>query len=320
MADTRCISFNKALNRKVPEAVLLEFRDCFKLDGSKPNQAVAAMLKISGRRSFDWRGPMVAYGYAENKSVYRVGRDLNPNDSRLVKDFLHTYDPNDHGTYVYNNEHGQRVIDKAEGGKERTRNATTIPKSLKSLEEVNSMIQINRPVMGVRINCLGDQKKFGVPALVQIKLHSTHSIFHDRHDRHDDTSDIASLIELPILTMKEPPHPAWEKAENLTLFDGHSPFENPAATSLHIWSRENATQGSSWGMLPPKWCKNVGSVLVVRQDKKPLERLHIEALCQWCELKIAPMLPSLKDLPRPVAVMMEKKMQQIISRAEFESY
>jgi len=34
----------------------------------------------------------------------------------------------------------------------------------------------------------------------------------------------------------------------------------------------------------------VGSVIVVREDKKPLFPLHVEALCKYCRYEIRPLL------------------------------
>jgi hypothetical protein len=45
-----------------------------------------------------------------------------------------------------------------------------------------------------------------------------------------------------------------------------------------------------WGWASQKWQNSVGSVIVVRQDKKPLSPLHVEALCNYCRYEIRPLL------------------------------
>jgi len=42
--------------------------------------------------------------------------------------------------------------------------------------------------------------------------------------------------------------------------------------------------------VPLRWQEPAGTVLVVRQDKKPLAPLHMEALCRYCRYEIRPLL------------------------------
>ncbi len=45
-----------------------------------------------------------------------------------------------------------------------------------------------------------------------------------------------------------------------------------------------------WGWAPRRWQNSVGSVLVVRQDKKALSPLHVEALCNYCRYEVGPVI------------------------------
>ncbi|KAF8847174.1 hypothetical protein BDZ45DRAFT_607838 [Acephala macrosclerotiorum] len=131
-------------------------------------------------------------------------------------------------------------------------------------------------VKGVKINCIGDREMFNKPHFEAVNISSIDPIFSDY-----DTSDIVKRIGLPIFTLRRP----------LNL----SPFNNQDATFLHLCCDLKAdfdlcaeTLGCGWAS--KQWQNNVGSTVVVRQDKKPLSTLHVEALCRYCCYEIRPLL------------------------------
>jgi hypothetical protein len=144
-------------------------------------------------------------------------------------------------------------------------------------------------VKGVRINCRGDIKMLGRPPFEAIELLSTGPIF-TQHD----TSDIADRIEIPILTRRWPPNPRWANGKH-EIFEGLSPFDNQDATFLHLCLNPNtkfdpSTGSLGWAWSSMKWQNNVGSVIVVRKDRKPLLPLHMEALARYCHKEVRPIL------------------------------
>ena len=137
------------------------------------------------------------------------------------------------------------------------------------------------PIRAVRINCVGDQKVFGKPKFEQAFLSRDNNIF-----TIGSTSDVAELIGLPLRICQLPPHPDWENCHRK--LGGSVPFVNQAATLLNLNADPEREANESEGVLPLGWApmwwqNNIGSVVVVRQDKKDLHPWHIKALSRYCE-------------------------------------
>ncbi|KAI1739861.1 hypothetical protein F4680DRAFT_466018 [Xylaria scruposa] len=120
-------------------------------------------------------------------------------------------------------------------------------------------------VKAVRINCVGD-KILNRPQFEQIELPANDPIFNIH-----DTSDILNRIGVPVFTQRCAPDPRWE--EYLTS------YANPHARFLHLHCNP---EKEDWGMIARRWVEKPGSVIIVRQDKKPLSLFHAEALCKYC--------------------------------------
>lgn len=84
------------------------------------------------------------------------------------------------------------------------------------------------------------------------------------------------------------------------------------------WNVEKVT--ASWGWVPMKWQNNLGSMIVVRQDKKPLTVLDVEALCKYCFHEIHPMMVrSQPDDERiPEELLSIETVLSVICRATFQ--
>lgn len=234
------IQCSKVLKRQLSDTIRISFCDRFLKDGSKPNFAIHSFLPKDSKL-FDWRGPILAYGMKGLGMDQEMCRDLDLNDFKYIVDYMITYDMEDR-------EDGRARIN---GDK----------------------------VKGVKINCEGDKRAFGLPEFETIDVPTTHPIFTDH-----GTSEIAERIKIPIFTRKYPPNSGWKD-------DGRvGPFLNQAATFLHLACTDNRQDGGlGWGWAPVQWQNRVGSVLVVRQDRKPLHPLHMEALARFCQYELGPM-------------------------------
>lgn len=125
---------------------------------------------------------------------------------------------------------------------------------------------------GVRINCAGDQEVFHRPQFEAVEIADSDPILSIERE----TSDIAQQIGLPIFTRRLQHNPIWVMKETST--------NNQAATFLHLCCDPNAESSIlGWGWAPLQWQNDVGSVLVMRQDKKPILPLHVEALSTYCQ-------------------------------------
>ncbi|KAI1348769.1 hypothetical protein F5Y01DRAFT_317410 [Xylaria sp. FL0043] len=131
-------------------------------------------------------------------------------------------------------------------------------------------------IKGVKINCTGDQEVLNKPHFEEIEVDACDILLGDH-----ETSDIARYIGLPIVTKRCPPHPCWANKRDSGM------YTNVDATYLHLCcdpkaERDKARGILGWGYAPMRWQNNVGSIIVVRRDQKPLSRWHVEALCRYC--------------------------------------
>ncbi|KAI0809559.1 hypothetical protein GGR55DRAFT_689325 [Xylaria sp. FL0064] len=135
---------------------------------------------------------------------------------------------------------------------------------------------------GVKINCEGDQKLLNKPHFEEVELYSFETIVADY-----ETSGIAALVGLPIMTKRYPLDPSWANSTQGSM--------NVDATYLHLRCdpqvKSDISGGIlSWGSVPMRWQNNVGSVIIMRRDGKPLSRWHLEALCKYCRYEVSTLM------------------------------
>lgn len=270
------IQYNPRLKRKLLDTIFICHRDAFLIDGSEPNQAVAAITSTKPGQLHDWRGPIIAYGMHGLSNDPDECRDLSMDDFRHVVDYFLTYSDN------------------------------PVP-STQQPEPIR--------VKAVRINCLGDQKRYNKPNFEAIEIPSTHSIFFDQN-----TSDIANRLEFPIFTQRCPLDSVWTNPDNTT--EIQDPLGNQYATFLHLCCDPKVdfnpmTRSLGWGWAPRQWQNDVGSVLVVRQDMKPLFPLQVEALCTYCRYDARAILAHSMGEYSPEEPMSKEAALSMICRAAF---
>jgi hypothetical protein len=275
------IQYNSVLKRKLLDTIYFCHRDTFLIDGSKANNSIAGITTTKPGQCHDWRGPIIAYGMVGTGIDPTSCRDIDMNDFRHIADYILSY------------------------------NYKPTPVSHQS---------ISPKVKGVRINCNGDRKMFNKPCFEAVELSSTDLIFSDR-----DTSDIAERIGLPIFTQRCPPNPGWANELENKIFENGSPFNNQEATFLHLCCDPKAefdlhTGIMGWGWASQRWQNSVGSIIVVRQDKKPLSPLHVEALSKYCRYEIRPLLAHCIGEYHPEEPMSKDAVLAMICRPTFFIY
>lgn len=278
--EDKPIRYNPVIKKRLTDTIFIGHRDAFVIDGSKSNKSIAGIMATGAGQMYDWRGPIVAFGKVGLSLDPPNCRDLDMNDFRHIADFFRSYNTN---------------------------SATAF------LRPPATMIK------GVKINCLGDQKMFGKPHFEAVEVSSKDLIlFHD-------ISDIAKRIDLPILTRRCPPNPGWANTPDNELFGNESPFNNQDATFLHLCCDPNAkidlqSGKMGWGWAPMQWQNDVGSTIVVRQDKKALLPLHVEALCDYCRYEMRPLLGHSKGEYAPEEPMSKDAVLAMICRPTFVIY
>ncbi|KAI0880206.1 uncharacterized protein GGS22DRAFT_99463 [Annulohypoxylon maeteangense] len=241
--STTSIQRNKILERNLSHTIDVCYRDGFLVDGSSANKSIGSITSTKPYQSHDWRGPVLAYG-KKGLGIDQIAcDDLGMNDFRHVADFFISY----------------------------------------GLDPVSFDRQfVGEKIKGIRINCIGDQRMCGRPKFEVVEITPTDPIF-----LINDVSQIMKRVELPIITRRCLPDQRWANNKNYGPFEGIDPFTNQEATYLHLCCDPKgdvdlATGKLGWGFAPLQWQNSVGSVIVARQDKKPLFPLHMEAMCKYC--------------------------------------
>ncbi|KAJ8680482.1 hypothetical protein QAD02_016269 [Eretmocerus hayati] len=146
---------------------------------------------------------------------------------------------------------------------------------------------IKPSIIGVRINCVGDRNQLNRPFLELVEVPPNDNIFAEPNT----DSDIASCIGLPILTRRYPPHPSWssDRGNYVNLF---ATILNLSCYDPGLGTGRCHKEEIGWGWAPDTWQNYVGSILVVRQDRKPLSLWHAEALCSFCQDELQPRFES----------------------------
>ncbi|MCJ1468422.1 hypothetical protein MMC07_007050 [Pseudocyphellaria aurata] len=270
------IQYNPILKKELSDTVYVCHGDVSQINRSKANKSVASITATKTGQNHDWRGPIIAYGTVGLDTVQNASRDINMTDFRHVADFFLSYC--DTPTYT--------------------------PKSASEQPPAGKM------VLGVRINCVGDRGMLNKPRFEAVEVPCTDTIF-SKHD----TSDVAERIGLPIFTQRCSPDPRWADDECL--------FENTDATFLHqccdpksVFEPLSLRGSMGWGLASRQWQDNVGSTLVVRQDKKPLSPLHVEALCKYCR-EVRPLFGHSMGEYYPEEPMSKDAVLAMICRATF---
>lgn len=267
----KSVQSNKVLKRKLRDTVRVCFRETFLVDGSLRNKGIARICAtIPGRQHHDWRGPVVLYGMVGLGSDQVQCRDLDMSDFRHAAGFFITYDST----------------------------PIAVPPQ-----------PFSARVLGVRINCKGDQQLCHRPEFEEIEISHDHPIF-SQHG----TSDIAHRVGLPVFTRRCDPEPMWS--------NGGFNHSNQHASMLHLTldpdSKFNtATDTMSFGWAPMRWSMSVGSFLIVRQDKKPLSTFDAEALSTYCYHEILPLFAHYNGEYAEVSPMTSDDILARISRSTF---
>lgn len=161
---------------------------------------------------------------------------------------------------------------------------------------------------GVRINCRSDQDIGARPKFEPIKLPINHPVFRA------PVSSISKRIELPIRISRCLPGETSLKNTNREEYNA----SNQAATFLQLVADPNSSQ---WGWAPFEWQSPAGSVIVVREDRKPILPQHIEALCHFCQYVLQPLFEdSMGSGMHPESPMKKSEVLQMMTRRRFENF
>lgn len=128
-------------------------------------------------------------------------------------------------------------------------------------------------VEGVLVYAPSDSKRLGKPAFEAVEVPTTHLVFYG-HTSALASPQIAEMIEFPLFARKVTPGTQQLKDDNYS-------SANQSATYLHLRTRDEpgSETGEDVGWAPMYWQNDVGTVLVVRQDRQALSPKDVEVLC-----------------------------------------
>ena len=90
--------------------------------------------------------------------------------------------------------------------------------------------------------------------------------------------------------------------------------ENQAATFLHLCTDPGS---EDWGWAPMSWQNCVGSVIVVRADRKDLAPQHVEVLSHFCQFKMGDLFEDSHGCDPPIS---KYAVLEEMTKAKFTAY
>ncbi|CAG8951663.1 hypothetical protein HYFRA_00005463 [Hymenoscyphus fraxineus] len=243
--------------------LLVVFRPKFLSDGSSKNNAIEEFFKF--QPSHDWRGDIYVIRVAGDKRGSQLAtldkaysQDFRAADMRILADFFEYY-----GTVVMKSGVFLSRSPVFRIGPE-TRQAGTVDDAFEMYEGDSNAVE------GVNITCLGDQEHLKKAAFVKQRVCSArHPIF-----RHTVPTAVSVHMGLPLLVRKHGFFgQGWPSAVP-------GPYVNQPAVFLNR-AANPSNDDFGWADMA-EWDVIVGTVLVVRQDKKPITPQQVEAFCLFC--------------------------------------
>ncbi|MCJ1354843.1 MAG: hypothetical protein MMC33_004833 [Icmadophila ericetorum] len=159
----------------------------------------------------------------------------------------------------------------------------------------------SKKVKGVLLNCQGDlMLKSGQfsRCFEPIEVPTEHPVFST------PMAPISKCVGHALRARKLLPNSSWKH--------DRASYDNRKATFLYLCADE---QDDVWGWAPPEWQSYVGSVLVVRDDKKDLTPEQLEVMCDFCDTKMANMFESALE-----GGMSRQKVMAALTKKSFEEW
>ncbi|KAK6603408.1 hypothetical protein H4I96_06176 [Botrytis cinerea] len=150
-----------------------------------------------------------------------------------------------------------------------------------------------RGIKAVYIHCFGDQKILGLPKYTEVTISDSHVIF-----TREKPTDISAHMKLPILTRKTGyVDPRWVNKRphvDYACATSKGPMSNRKALYLNL--RADLNREQNWGFSDmEKWDTTIGTVLVVRKDKKDITARQVEGLARFCFYDLSPAMRELGE-------------------------
>ncbi|KAF2276500.1 uncharacterized protein EI97DRAFT_458425 [Westerdykella ornata] len=212
-----------------------------------------------------------AHGWDENSAVSKVVDCRYTPRNTWISTIL-----------VYATEPNSRELPKIQHlGPQDFRSIVDFLNTSKSCALASDIRYFGKTVQGVRLNCKGDMAEPAArPAIEAVQVPLTHCLFDD-----SVLLPIPSKLDLPILAARCLRKPEYEK--DIELYKG-------AGALSQSWLLERDERRATTSILPldhhSRRAYYQGTLVLARQDQKPLFPEHIEALWRYVKYFLEPMM------------------------------
>ena len=149
-------------------------------------------------------------------------------------------------------------------------------------------------VSGIKVACNGERRLYDTDVFSEVLIPRSHPMFESQAS----VAPISKLIDLPLHTVKYPANPAFKQVGDA---------DNQMVTFMNLCCDPNDDGGPSsrtpgslgWGWAPKIWQRDVGNVLIVRVDRKPLDEETVEAFADFCMDKVQPLFEHSLEVASP---------------------
>ena len=235
---------------------------CQRDDDRGPDPPINQSLNaVDGHAWSTWRGPVIIMAKAGTEFDPASYIDVSLNDFRDAADYIYYFREGIGSATdgIGSEAHWGKLISGQYGGKAQV----------------------------VRVACRGEQSANGVPEFSSVEIPKTHPAFRLA----DDPPSISEVLSESVSVFKEKPPANMYGSEAVA-----SALDNPSISDLycnvgHTWSAETARLGT----VQDGWSQEVGTVLVLRRDKRAVTLDWIKALCELCRTKAIPWANACRD-------------------------
>lgn len=139
---------------------------------------------------------------------------------------------------------------------------------------------------GVVVHCDGAMQDGSLPRYEAISIPWDHPVFENELPR----NSVSRFVGQNIVMRQIKPSPKWK--------GNYLKFLNQPITSLQV---NTDFEDSNWGLAPPEWQNWVGSVLIVRRDRKEVTPREVQMLAEYSLFGIGPDITRAHGITNPVA-------------------
>lgn len=262
IGDHKILRRSPVLSRDLHSQLFVRFNDFYLTNGSKLNESIKAIAQ--GASTMEWRGGVVVHA-VEGMDPYGSPMDMDMADYRHVVDFFS----------------GWRQLPHREMSSEAYAMAMN-----------NRVDRSAGRSVAVRITCPSDSPIFGSTELANVLVPKYHESLHEEPSNTlAFSSDICSKLNLPIVIFPEAnalnDQPKYVLIGPCTTQPSKGENLNAASLLLKL------------DIQPIHLVEQLGTVLVIRKDYKPMSREQVEVLIEFAKKKIGTLLACMNGLINP---------------------